>query len=269
MTEHNNEHNEHHSHGHHSHGDRHEHRPKEDTLTIKKDTLWKGAAGIFAILFVVSLMGGINFGGGGNAVAGGGGAPSGGNIPPTELAAVDGKALIEDNDPVLGSADAEITIIEFSDFQCPFCARAHTGALATFKSTDAFKNGEINLVYKHLPLNSIHPYAQKAAEASECANRQGEFWKYHDTLFANQGSLDIASLKTYASQIGLDVGEFNSCLDNGDASSEVNKETAQATSAGGRGTPFFVIVNNDNGKSTTVSGAVPWTNFEAKISAVK
>jgi len=267
MEEHNthnthNVHNEHHSHGHST--------SKADTITFKKDTLWKGAAGIFALLFVVSLFGGFGFGGSGNGNAVAGPSPSGGgNLAPTALAAVDGKALIEDNDPVLGDSDAGISIIEFSDFQCPFCARAHTGALADFKRSSYFSNGEVNLVYKHLPLNSIHPYAQKAGEASECANRQGSFWEYHDTLFENQGSLDVDSLKSYAAQIGLDTGEFNSCLDNGDASSEVSKETAQGQSVGARGTPFFVVVNNDNGKSTTVSGAVPWTNFESAIAAVK
>ena len=238
----------------------------KDTITIKKDTLWKSVAGIFALLFVVSLfMGGISFpgGGSGNTVNGGG------DIAPSAKPAVNAGAIIEDNDPILGDPDAGISIVEFSDFQCPFCARAHTGALNDLRNSDVFKNGEVNLVYKHFPLNSIHPYAQKAGEASECANRQGEFWKYHDTLFANQGSLDVTSLKSYAVQIGLDTGKFNSCLDNGDASSEVSKETAQATAAGGRGTPFFVVVNNDNGKSTTVSGAVPWTNFESAIATVK
>lgn len=241
----------------------------KDTITLKKDTLWKGVAGIFALLFVVSLfMGGISFpgGGSGNTVGSSG---SGGNVAPSVQDAINVKALIEDNDPVLGDSNAGISIVEFSDFQCPFCARAHTGALNDLKNSNEFKNGEVNLVYKHFPLNSIHPYAQKAGEASECANRQGEFWKYHDMLFANQGSLDDASLKSYAVQIGLDTGKFNSCLDNGEASSEVSKETAQATAAGGRGTPFFVVVNNDNGKFTTVSGAVPWSSFETAINSIK
>ena len=239
----------------------------KDTITIKKDTLWKSIAGIFALLFVVSLfMGGISFpGGSGNTVGSGGS----GNVAPSAQDAINVKALIEDNDPVLGDPDAGISIVEFSDFQCPFCGRAHTGALADLKNSDYFKNGEVNLVYKQFPLNSIHPYAQKAGEASLCAQDQDSFWKYHDTLFANQGSLDVASLKTYATQLGLNAGEFNNCLDSGDYASEVSKETAQATASGGRGTPFFVVVNNDNGKSTTVSGAVPWSSFESAINIIK
>ena len=212
------------------------------TITIKKDTLWKVGTFVFAILFIIVLFNGGSFGGGGGNVA----------VQPTSSGNTAGttgniKVPIEDNDPVLGDPDAGISIVEFSDFQCPFCARAHTGALAEFRTTDVFKNGEVNLIYKHFPLNSIHPFAQKAGEASECANRQGNFWEYHDTLFANQQALDTPSLKQYASQIGLDTAAFNSCLDGGEASSEVTKETSQATAAGGRGTPFFVVVNRDTG----------------------
>jgi protein-disulfide isomerase len=249
MEEHN-EHNKHHSHE--------SGRSKEDTFTIKKDTLWKGAAGIFALLFVISLfMGGISFPGGGNGNAV--------NVGADGQNAINAKALIENSDPVLGNPDADISIIEFSDFECSYCKRVASGAIADFKRSSYFSDGEVNLIFKHLPLNSIHQYAQKAAEAAECANRQGMFWEYHDTLFENQDSLDITSLKSYAVSVGLDTGEFNSCLDDGEASSEVSKELAQATSVGARGTPYFVVVNNDNGKSSIISGACPWDTFEQGI----
>jgi protein-disulfide isomerase len=234
---------------------------EEKSITLKKSTIWKSAAVVFGVLFVLSLFGVFNFGGGNGS----------GDVAPTQPSGTTGsvKVQIEENDPVLGDADAGISIVEFSDFQCPFCARAFEGAITDFKNSDYFNNGEVNLVYKHFPLNSIHPFAQKAAEASLCAHDQNEFWRYHDTLFANQGSLDVSSLKTYAMQLGLDVDEFNSCLDDGDKQSEVNKELAQATAAGGRGTPYFVIINNDNGDTAAVSGAVPWSNFEAAINSVK
>ena len=177
--------------------------------------------------------------------------------------------MIEDNDPVLGDPNAGITILEFSDFQCPFCARAFEGAVADFKASSYFANGEVNLIYKQFPLNSIHPQAQKAAEASLCADAQGKFWEYHDTLFTNQQALDTTSLKAYAQQLGLNTGEFNSCLDSGDSASEVSKETAQATAAGGRGTPFFIIVNTESGDATSISGAYPWSQLEAAISSVQ
>ena len=175
---------------------------------------------------------------------------------------------IQKDDHIRGNKNAKIVLMEYSDFQCPYCARAFQGSVTEFKSSDYFKNGEVNLVFKHFPLNSIHPFAQKAAEAAECANKQGKFWEYHDILFANQNALDTTSLKAYASQVGLSTGTFNSCLDGDEAKSEVVKETSQATAAGGRGTPYFVIINNDNGNTQAVSGAVPFAQIEAAIKSV-
>ncbi len=237
---------------------------EEGSITIKKKDLWKYST--FVLVAVVVIGGFLAFSGGGSS----GGTGTGNNIAPTPQPSATGsvQVQIEDNDPILGDPDAGISIVEFSDFQCPFCARAHTGALTDLKNSDLFKNGEVNLVYKHFPLSSIHPYAQKAGEAAECANRQGKFWEYHDTLFLNQGSLDDSSLKSYAAQIGLDTGTFDSCLDNDEAKTEVLKELAQATAAGGRGTPYFVIVNSD-GDTQSVSGAVPWSNFQAAISSLQ
>ncbi len=234
---------------------------EENTITFKKDTLWKVGTAVFAILFVFALLGGF----------GSLGSSSGAVVDDKDAGQqddVNAKALIEDNDPVLGNEDAEVSIVEFSDFQCSFCARAHTGAMADFKASSYFTNGEVNFVYKHLPLNSIHPQAQEAAEASLCAQDQESFWEYHDMLFANQGALDTSSLKSYAAQLGLDTGEFNECLDSGEKASEVNKETAQATSAGARGTPYFLVVNTKTGDATSVSGAVPFSQFETAINAV-
>ena len=233
---------------------------KSITITLKKDHIWKGAAVLFAVLFLWSYFGGSI--GNGNTVD---------NIAaPTQLGTTGNvKVQIEDNDAVLGDKNADISIVEFSDFQCPFCARANTGALADFRNSDYFSNGEVNLIYKQFPLNSIHPFAQKAGEASLCAHDQGKFWEYHDLLFDNQAALRIDDLKSYAAQLGLNAGDFNGCLDDGDYAAEVRKETSQATAAGGRGTPYFVIVNNKNGQSTAVSGAVPFSNLEAAIADVR
>jgi len=231
-----------------------------DTITIKKDSLWKYAT---FLLLAVIIIGGF-FMLKPNSGKTGAVTDTGSNNQPS----INAKSLIEDNDPVLGNRNAEISIIEFSDFQCPFCARAFQGALADFKQSNYFTDGKVNLVYKQFPLNSIHPYAQKAAEASLCAQEQGKFWEYHDKLFTNQQALDVTSLKSYASQLGLDTGKFNSCLDDGKYRNEVSKETAQATSAGGQGTPFFVIVNTKTGDATAISGAYPWPQFEAAINSV-
>lgn len=231
-----------------------------DEIKIKKDTLWKVSTLVLIVALVVVLI----------VTAGGNSGTNGNAVKPSTNEGVSGSAKveIEEGDPVLGDKDAAVTIVEFSDFQCPFCKRAADGAVADFKDSTYFKEGKVNLVYKHFPLNSIHPYAQKAAEAAECANRQGMFWEYHDALFANQNSLTTSDLKQYASNLGLDTATFNECLDGNEAKSEVQKETTQAANAGGRGTPYFVVINTKTQKTQTVSGAVPFSNIEAAINAV-
>lgn len=230
-----------------------------EQITIKKETLWKVAAVVFAALWIYSAF--ISDGGFGSNTAG---------VAPTVQQPTAGnvQVTIDDTDPVLGDQNADITIVEFSDFQCPFCKRAADDAVAQFMQSSYFKSGDVNLVYKHFPLNSIHPHAQKAAEASVCAQEQGKFWEYHDALFANQGSLDVASLKSYAGQIGLNQAEFDSCLDGGKGAAKVSSDLKQASAAGGQGTPYFVLINKD-GDTTAVSGAQPWANFEAAIKSLQ
>jgi protein-disulfide isomerase len=233
------------------------------TFTMKKSTVWKMATFIFAGLFVISFFGILDGGPTGEVIGGGDNGGAGTPPPAGEI-----KVTISSDDPVLGDADAPISIVEFSDFQCPFCARAANGAIADFKNSDYFKDGEVNLVFKQFPLNSIHPQAQKAAEASECANDQGKFWEYHDLLFLNQNALDLTSLKSYAGQLGLNQLEFDGCLSSGEKASSVKEDLDAASAAGGRGTPYFVIVNED-GDTQTVSGAVPWANFEGAIASLQ
>jgi protein-disulfide isomerase len=96
-------------------------------------------------------------------------------------------------------------------------------------------------VFRDFPLNSIHQYAQKAAEASECADDQGKFWEYHDLLYDNQSALDVDSLKGYAAELGLDTATFNDCLDNGKQTAEVDKDSEDARSYGAPGTPVFFV----------------------------
>ena len=132
-----------------------------------------------------------------------------------------------------------------------FCAKAFSGAVTDFKSSSYFTDGKVNLIFKQFPLTSIHPYAQKAAEASLCAGDQGQFWEYHDTLFANQQVLDETSLKSYAQQLGLDSAKFNNCLDNDEKEQEVKKETQQAVDAKGRGTPYFYYYKQSKQKNTS------------------
>ena len=164
---------------------------------------------------------------------------------------------LADDDPVLGAEDAPITIVEFSDFQCPYCNRFVQQAYPKIKK-EFVDTGLVKIVYRDLPL-SFHDNAQKAAEAGECAHDQGKFWEYHDKLFANQDSLGVDSLKKYAADLGLDVEEFNQCLDSGKYSQEVQEDAQAAQQQGISGTPGFVI----NGQ--VLSGAQPFSKFQQTI----
>ena len=163
-----------------------------------------------------------------------------------------------DDDSSWGPDDAPVTIIEFSDFQCPYCARFFLQAYPQIKQE---YEGKIKFVFRDFPLTSIHQYAQKAAEAAGCANDQGKYWEYHDLLWTKQEALDVDSLKSYAADLGLDTGAFNECLDSGKYASEVQKDIQDGDSYGVQGTPAFFI----NG--LLVSGALPFANFKAVIDA--
>lgn len=165
----------------------------------------------------------------------------------------------EDDDPVLGDKNAKVTIIEFSDYECPFCARFATQTLPQIKD-QYVKTGKVKIVFRDFPL-SFHANAQKAAEAAECADDQGKYWEYHDKLFANTQSLDVTSLKQYAKDLGLDATKFNSCLDTGKYTAEVKKDFSDGQAVGISGTPSFVI----NGK--LVVGALPFEMFKQEIDA--
>jgi len=161
-----------------------------------------------------------------------------------------------DDDPAIGPEDAPVLIVEFSDYQCPFCARS---ALETFPQILETYEGKIRLVFRDFPLTSIHSNAQKAAEAAECADDQGQFWAYHDILFQNQQALDLDSLKAYAQQLGLDTDAFNECLDSGQYASEVQNDLAQGQSYGVTATPTFFV----NGR--LLRGAQPFSAFRVAI----
>ena len=116
---------------------------------------------------------------------------------------------------------------------------------------------------RDFPLTSIHPFAQKAAEATECADEQDKFWEYHDLVFANQGAIDVDSLKGYAEQLDLDTANFNDCLDEGKQTSEVEKDSEDARASGVSGTPAFFI----NGQ--LVSGAIPFEDYPDQSGAMQ
>ncbi len=169
-----------------------------------------------------------------------------------------------DDDTFMGEDDAPVTIIEFTDYQCPFCGRHHSDTLGQIKS-EYVETGKVKYVVRDYPL-SFHPFAQKAAEASECADDQGKFWEMHDKLFVNQQMLDITSLKRYAGELGLNQGTFDDCLDNGTHAAEAAKDMADGQAAGITGTPGFIVIDSD-GNATKISGALPFSSFKAAIDA--
>ena len=155
----------------------------------------------------------------------------------------------------MGPANATVTITEYSDFECPFCGQAEP----TVKQIiDKYPN-DVRVIYKQFPLSQIHPYAEKAAEASECAADQGKFWEMHDVMFSNQNNLYTNSLKDYAKQIGLNTDDFNKCLDSGAMKSRIDNDLREGGSAGVRGTPAFFV----NGHM--ISGAQPFSVFDSAV----
>ena len=144
---------------------------------------------------------------------------------------------IEENDHVRGNMEAEVVLIEYADFQCPYCARAHK-ALTSLQQ----EHGErVTLVYRHLPLTDLHPFAQPAAEAAEAAGAQGKFWEMHDALFENQGMLDEDALPAIAANLQLDAERFRSEFEGGVHRGRVEAAVEEAHALGAKGTPTFFI----------------------------
>jgi protein-disulfide isomerase len=158
------------------------------------------------------------------------------------------------NAPSKGPAGAPVEIIEFSDFQCPYCLRAH----ATVDQVLAAYGDRIHFVYRHFPLPS-HPNARPAAEASACAAEQNKFWPYHDRLFAQPSKLSEADLKQHAAELGLDSAKFNACVDSHKYKDLVDADLKEGDEAGVNATPTFFI----NGR--VVSGALPFESFKRLI----
>jgi len=166
--------------------------------------------------------------------------------PRTEVAAVG---------PALGPEGAPVTIVEFSDFQCPYCARF----VPTLKQVAATYGDQVRIVYRHFPLDSIHSNARKAAEASLCADEQGKFWEMHDAIFENQQALAVEQLKTTAAGLGLEAGLFDECLDSGRYEEQVEGDLQDGVKAGVQGTPAIFV----NGRF--LSGAVPFQTVAKMI----
>lgn len=157
--------------------------------------------------------------------------------------------------PFKGTEKAPVTIVKFEDFQCPFCKQVQP----TIAEILSRYNGKIRIVHKDLPLDAIHPQARQAAEAARCAGEQGQFWSYHDKLYANSPKANPEDLKSYAREVGLDLGSFERCLTSGKYKAVVQKDLSEGTQLGITGTPAFFI----NGRE--ISGSQPLQVFAAMI----
>ena len=245
---------------------------EEATLTIRKDTLWKYSTFLLLALLIVGgfvfFLGGNNNPTTGNVVA---------NNPAPTLPSQPSQVTASiDDDPVLGDKNAPVTIIEFSDYQCPFCRKFWTETFNQIRK-DYIDTGKVKFVYRDFPLSSIHPAAEPAAEAANCVREKGgdeAYYKMHDKIFQESNKLDggdpitgpvrgtaqfgATELKKWAKDLGYNI---DSCLDSGKYASEVQKDLADGQAAGGQGTPYFVI----NGKP--LSGAQPYSAFKQVIDA--
>jgi protein-disulfide isomerase len=161
------------------------------------------------------------------------------------------RANVDATGPSRGPADAAVTLIEFSDYQCPFCKRAEP----VVKQLMQKYPNDLRLVYRNMPLDALHPRARAAAIAAVCADKQGKFWEYHDKLFDNQQALADSDLEKYATDLGIDAGAFKTCRADPATEARVNSDAAAARAAGLNGTPAFFV----NG--ILVSGARPLEDF--------
>lgn len=175
-----------------------------------------------------------------------------------------------DDDPMKGNPDAKITIVEFSDFQCPFCGRFYTQTLPLIEQ-NYISTGKINFVYRDFPIQSIHPNAVLAALTSECADDQGKFWEMHDMIFENQKSWQdlqtsqsASIFKEYAIKIALNADEFDSCMTSGKHLEEIQNDLNDGRAYDVTGTPGFFVGNEKIG-FTKIDGAQPFSSFQKVI----
>lgn len=230
----------------------------------------KGSIAIpIAILIAGLLIGGAvlsrNLGGGNtNTAPSLGGGHNGSAQAPTNTGSRDiGFRVVGDDDHIQGNPDAKLSIVEYSDFECPFCSRFHP-TLA--KIVDDFPD-DVNWVYRHFPLTSIHSRARGAAIASECvANLLGNdaFWSFADAMFANQSRLGSSFYEDTAVSLGANGDDFNQCVKSDEVDRQVGLDNNEAVGNGGRGTPFSILVRSD-GSLFPFSGALPYEQVRSLV----
>jgi protein-disulfide isomerase len=218
---------------------------EDHTVSVSKETLWKYST---MFLGAVILIGVLYFMVGGST----------GNTIASSAIGVDSDDLTDD-DAVKGDEDAPVTIVEFSDYQCPYCGKWFLQTYPQLKK-EYIDTGKVKMVFRDFPL-SFHQYAQMAGEAAECVRDQGgdeAYWEFHDVLFTKQAQLSEGNVKAWAKERGYDISK---CLADGTFRKEVQQDMADGQAAGVQGTPAFFI----NGK--LISGAQPFSVFKQAIDA--
>ncbi|MEE8259463.1 MAG: DsbA family protein [Nitrospinaceae bacterium] len=172
--------------------------------------------------------------------------------------------------PVMGQADAPVTMVEFTDYQCPFCRRYSNGTFPQIIK-DYVKTGKVRYVVRQFPLKAIHPKAVKASEASLCAGDQGKYWEMHDRIFQKTKAFNQEEWVRHAAALGLDMGSFKDCLGNGKNASRVEQDLKEGTALGMRGTPGFFFGRTDPDDPNKfkavqmIRGAFPYPQFKQII----
>ncbi len=169
-----------------------------------------------------------------------------------------------EGEPLKGQSNAPVTIVEFSDFECPFCGRFYSGTLPQIDK-EYIQTGKVKLYYMDFPL-SFHPQAEPAALAAACAQEQGKFWEFHDKVFADQQSLSDDTYKKWAKELGLNEQQFSTCYTSKKYLSEVQGDFDTGSKAGVSGTPSFRVCKGTAG-CTTIVGAQPFSAFKSAIDA--
>lgn len=213
-----------------------------DVIVIRRSTLYGGIF-IAVVFFLLGLLVGRYV------------LPAGGSAGAETGSLMEALGVSAD-EPAWGPADARIVIIEYSDFQCPYCKMFMENTYARLRQ---MYSDQVRFIYRDFPLDSIHPRARPAAEAAQCAHEQGKFWEYHDLLFANQQALETSDLKRYAQQLGLDMDQFNTCVDTRKYQASVEADVQAGLRQNVTGTPTFFI----NGQALV--GAQPLEAFQAVI----
>jgi protein-disulfide isomerase len=172
------------------------------------------------------------------------------------------------SDHIIGSPTAPIVLIEYSDFQCPYCQMIYP----SLKQIQSTSNGQVAWVMREFPLYQIHPNAMPAANAAECiAEQTGNdgWWKFADDDFNNQANIGTAFFTAEAQKLGVDMTKYNSCISNSTYLSKIEQEIGDAENSGGNGTPFTVVLNTKTGKQYPISGALPLAQLQAVVDQAK